>query len=119
MLRLVPYTSCADGAYGAVAFLAAATLAVFGVGFPTLCSWALWQPHLAPLVDFLQRPVRTAWWRPLWGGPVRFVRKLLFAAIVSGSDFGPTSLPMSVFVALLALLLLQVRSDPSMRVSHC
>ncbi len=64
---------------------------------------------LAGAVSFLLRPVRLTWWRALWVGPVRFAKKLVFAALVSASDFDATGLPASVFVTLLymCLLLLQ------------
>jgi hypothetical protein len=41
---------------------------------------------------------------------VRFAKKLLFATLIGASSFDAASLPLSVFVALLALLLLQVRT---------
>jgi hypothetical protein len=96
-----------------VAF-SAVTLAVFGLAFPALVGWALWhgaeRTALAHAVRFWQQPVRLSWWRALWVGPMRFAKKLLFAALVGASDYGPdsTSLPSLVFVALLGLLLLQL-----------
>ncbi len=95
-----------------VAF-AALTLVVFCAGFAILCSVALWHGEqwatVYSAVSFLQRPVRATRWRPLWVGPVRFAKRLLIALVVNASDFDPTSLPLSVFVALLCLLLVQVR----------
>jgi hypothetical protein len=41
---------------------------------------------------------------------VRYSKKLLFAVLVGASRFDAVSLPLCVFVALLALLLLQVRA---------
>jgi hypothetical protein len=120
VLRLAPYVSCDTPTYSGVVALSSVTLAAMGAAFPAAVTWALWHGErgpaaaaaLAPAMAFLERPVRATWWRPLWVGPARFAKKLVFAALVGASDFAPRSsaLPMSVFVALLVLLLLQVRA---------
>jgi hypothetical protein len=62
----------------------------------------------------MMAPVRDVWWRALWVGPVRFGQKLLFPALVSGAtsaDFFQSTLPLLVFGALAALVVLQVRAQ--------
>jgi hypothetical protein len=134
MLRLAPYVDCNSAGYKGIMALAAPTFIVFVVGFPVACSWALWRrasrvQQLVAGVEFMQAPLRAAWWAPLWAGPVRFGRKFLFAALVGGAraeDYaqvharrarrpGPLcftrpvqTLPILLFASLLALLLLQV-----------
>ncbi len=112
-LRLAPHTRCDTDAYRGMLAASVLTLTFFVAGFPLLCSWALWhgpeRTSLATSLHFLLQAVRVTWWRALWVGPVRFGKNLLFAAVIGGSDFDPARLPFTVFCALLALLLLQVR----------
>ncbi len=114
-LLLVPYVTTSEPAGKFLTTLAAVTFTAFTVAFPVACSWAMWQgedrSRLAPSVEFLVAPLRFSWWSALWVGPVGFGRKLLFAALVAGSQYdrNDASLPLMVFVSLLGLLVLQVR----------
>ncbi len=90
------------------------TFIAFTIGFPVACSLALWQgegrPWVAAPVQYLRGPVRAAPWRWLWAGAVRFGKKLLFAVMINASDFDPVALPLAVFLSLVGVLALQVRS---------
>jgi hypothetical protein len=111
VLRLAPYVLCDTPASRAITALAAITFVVFTAGFPLVCSLALWhgegRPWLAAPVRYLRGPVRAAAWRWIWAGGVRFGKKLLFAVLVNASSFDPVSLPLSAFLALVCVLLLQ------------
>jgi hypothetical protein len=122
----VPYVDCDSSISRGLTALAALTFLAHGLCFPALCSWLLWHGGArggwlgaAGAADFLVVPVRASWWRAVWVGPVGFGRRLLFAALVSGSSYasGDATLPMLVFCSLLALLMLQVRPFASTR-SH-
>jgi hypothetical protein len=112
-VRLAPFVDCDTASYRAVLALSVVTFAAFVVAAPLACSWALWSGsgRLAEAGGFLLQPLRASWWRALWGGPVAYGRKLLFALLVGGAQpesFAQT-LPMLIFTFLLILLLLQVR----------
>jgi hypothetical protein len=100
--------------------LAALTLTVFTVGLP-VTMWALLvrrSDH--PLCSLLLLPY-SGWARWLWVVPLRFGRKLYFAALMCAWNFADPStasqLALSVFASLIGLLVVQVRCN--WHVWHC
>ncbi len=67
------------------------------------------------MTDYLLRPYRPGWSRAFWVTQ-RFVRKLVFAALVGGWQYGSggpeDTLPVLVFMCLVLLLLVQVSLRP-------
>jgi hypothetical protein len=80
-LRLAPHTRCDTAGYRGMVAAVVPTLACFVVGFPLVCSWALWhgeqRTRLAAALRFLLQSTRSTWWRALWAGPLRFGKNLL------------------------------------------
>jgi hypothetical protein len=111
-LRLVPYVDTNTATGRALTAWAAVTFVSLTVGLPLAASWVLARGGTAwaglSAVDFLLQPLRPMRVRALWVGVVSFGRRLLFAALVGLSDYAPDgSLPVLIFLSLVAMLLLQ------------
>jgi hypothetical protein len=95
---------------------AAFTLAAFTVAAP-LAAWRLLTVGSdQPLTRFLLLPYRISWARWMWVVPLRFGRKLYFAALMSAWNFADPStadqLALVIFVSLIVLLLVQLLLSP-------
>jgi hypothetical protein len=94
---------------------ASLTLVLFTIALP-LAAWVLLKRNAEhPLGSFLLQPYKGER-RGLWVVPLRFGRKLWFAALTSAWDFSdPTTsgqLALAVFISLLIMLSVQLRLRP-------
>jgi hypothetical protein len=107
---------CGSASYRGVLALAALTFCALTAGFPLACGWlsAQHERERGQATRFLVGPLRAmeAGWRAAWVTLVRFGRKLLLPLVVASASYDDQSLPVVVFLSLLALLLLQVLVKP-------
>jgi hypothetical protein len=124
---LTPYQSCAGSAADGYTALAALTFVLVVVVYPALSWWLLWNGArddsavATRACGFLVSPFRQNGWRTVWAVPVRFGRKLLFAALIGGAkrEDLDTTVPLLLFLSLTALLVAQVRARASASLRVC
>jgi hypothetical protein len=107
VLQLAPDTLCSAG----MTAFAAVTLAAFAVGAP-LAVWVLLARNsMHPMAAHVVQPY-SGWARWLWAVPLRFGRKLWFAALLGAWDFSDPSragqLALVIFASLLVMLIVQL-----------
>jgi hypothetical protein len=121
-VSLAPSVDCSTPRYAALRALSVATIALYGVGFPALCSAALqararlpWL-HAALAAVFDQSPLalldRSV--PPGWSALLFYARKFVFAAVLGLLGAG-TDTATYLFLLLLFMLMFHVSADARAR----